>query len=53
MSAVPGALRDWAIGATAALVMATVVFVGFRNRELTERQRGAARDAAAALARGG
>ena len=46
------ALRDWAIAAAFALAVASIVFVGHRNRELDARQRAWASVAASAVEHG-
>ena len=46
------ALRDWAIAAAFALAVASIVFVGHRNRGLDARQRAWASVAASAVAHG-
>jgi ABC-type sugar transport system permease subunit len=45
-------LRDFAIGAAIAILIATIAFVAVRNKELAERQLGLAARAATAIAEG-
>ena len=52
MTSVLAQLRDFAIGAAIAILIATIAFVAVRNNELAERQLDLANRAAAAIAEG-